>query len=192
MSIRSRKEILEDAANADGATPEAVLMAALNESQEQYKRLSIRLLSQMDSYDKRLAALEAAVSASNRQGVQDIREALQNASTDALEPVTRAATTAAAQIKNVTNKAKDAASYGVDARACVIVGFVAGLVLLLGQGLIQWHFADHDDYAKRIMYNIEYGQTDGAPRIKFFDSADDAQSIYDNQQKYEDSQKHKQ
>lgn len=152
----------------------------------------MRLLSQMDNYDKRLAALEAAVSASNRQGVQDIRDALQNAATGALEPVTRAATTAATQIRDVADKAEDAASYGVDARACAIVGVVAGLVLLLGQGLIRWHFADHDDYAKRIMYNIEYGQTDGAPRVRFFDDPDHAQAIYDNQRKYEDSHSQKQ
>lgn len=80
MALKSRKEILNEAANAEGADNEAILMAALNESQEEYKKLSGKLLLAFDSYDKRIEALEAAVRASNTEKVQNYTEALRNAS----------------------------------------------------------------------------------------------------------------
>lgn len=80
MALKSRKEILNEAANAEGASNEAILMAALNVSQEEYKKLSGKLLLAFDSYDKRLEALEAAVRASNTEKVQNYTEALRNAS----------------------------------------------------------------------------------------------------------------
>ena len=80
MALKSRKEILNEAANAEGADNEAILMAALNESQEEYKKLSGKLLLAFDSYDKRIEALEASVRASNTEKVQNYAEALRNAS----------------------------------------------------------------------------------------------------------------
>ena len=73
MALKSRKEILNEAANAEGAGNEAILMAALNESQEEYKKLSGKLLL-------RIEALEAAVKASDAEKVQNYTEALRNAS----------------------------------------------------------------------------------------------------------------
>ena len=67
MALKSRTEILNEGANADGASHEAILMAALNESQQEYKRLSGKLLLAFESYDKRIEALEAAVRASNTE-----------------------------------------------------------------------------------------------------------------------------
>ena len=58
MALKSRTEILNEGANADGASHEAILMAALNESQQEYKRLSGKLLLAFESYDKRIEALE--------------------------------------------------------------------------------------------------------------------------------------
>ena len=80
MALKSRKEILNEAANAEGADNEAILMAALNESQEEYKKLSGKLLLAFESYDKRIEALEAAVRASNAKKVQNYTVALRNAS----------------------------------------------------------------------------------------------------------------
>ena len=87
MALKSRKEILNEAANAEGASNEAVLMAALNESQEEYKRLSGKLLLAFESYDRRIEALEAAVRASNTEKVQNYTEALKNASDEVLGDV---------------------------------------------------------------------------------------------------------
>lgn len=84
MALKSRKEILNEAATAEGASNEAVLMAALNESQEEYKRLSGKLLLAFESYDKRIEALEAAVRASNTEKAQNYTEALRNASDEVL------------------------------------------------------------------------------------------------------------
>ena len=80
MALKSRTEILNEGANADGASHEAILMAALNESQQEYKRLSGKLLLAFESYDKRIEALEAAVRASNTEKEQNYTEALKNAS----------------------------------------------------------------------------------------------------------------
>ena len=87
MALKSRTEILNEGANADGASNEAILMAALNESQQEYKRLSGKLLLAFESYDKRIEALEAAVRASNKEKVQNYTEALKNASDEVLGDV---------------------------------------------------------------------------------------------------------
>lgn len=73
MALKSRTQILNEEANAEGASNEAILMAALNESQAEYKRLSGQILM-------RLEAVEASVTASNAQKGADISAALKNAS----------------------------------------------------------------------------------------------------------------
>ena len=80
MALKSRKDILNKEATAEGANNEAILMAALNESQEEYKRLSGKLLLAFESYDKRIEALEAAVRTSNTEKVQNYTKALSKAS----------------------------------------------------------------------------------------------------------------
>ena len=87
MALKSRKTILDEAASEEGASNEAILMAALNESQEEYKRLSGKLLLAFESYDKRIEALEAAVRASNTEKAQNYTEALKNASDEVLGDV---------------------------------------------------------------------------------------------------------
>lgn len=72
MSLRSKKEILDQAANTEGASNEAILMAALNESQEEYKRLAAKMLLELE-------AVKSSVRASNEQKVVNIQEMLQNA-----------------------------------------------------------------------------------------------------------------
>lgn len=87
MALKSRTQILNEEANAEGASSEAILMAALNESQQEYKRLSGKLLLAFESYDKRIEALEAAVRASNTEKVQDYTEALSEAADKVLDDV---------------------------------------------------------------------------------------------------------
>ena len=84
MALKSRKDILNKEATAEGANNEAILMAALNESQEEYKRLSGKLLLAFESYDKRIEALEAAVRTSNTEKVQNYTKALSKASGEVL------------------------------------------------------------------------------------------------------------
>ena len=80
MALKSRKDILNEEATVEGASNEAILMAALNESQEEYKRLSGKLLLAFESYDKRIETLEAAVRTSNTEKAQNYTEALKTAS----------------------------------------------------------------------------------------------------------------
>lgn len=87
MSIRSKREILNDNANAEGASNEAILMAALNESQEQYKKFSSAMLMEMKRYNTRIGVLEATVRASNEQKGINIQAALQNAADTVLGSV---------------------------------------------------------------------------------------------------------
>lgn len=80
MSLKSRSTILNEAANADGASNEAILMAALNESQEEYKRLSVLYLQEMTKLKDEIQAIREAMEASNKQKAIDVQEALQTAS----------------------------------------------------------------------------------------------------------------
>lgn len=77
MALKSRTDILNEGANAEGASNEAILMAALNESQRKYEALSGEIL-------RRLEAVEASVTASNTEKAQNYTEALKNASDEIL------------------------------------------------------------------------------------------------------------
>lgn len=77
MALKSRTDILNEGANAEGASNEAILMAALNESQRKYEALSGEIL-------RRLEAVEASVTASNTERVQNYTEALKEASDEVL------------------------------------------------------------------------------------------------------------
>lgn len=103
MALKSRKEILNEAANAEGASNEAILMAALNESQEGYKQLSGKLLLAFESYDKRIEALEAAVRASNTEKAQNYTEALKNASDTVLGDVQKELGTLKAEVQQTVS-----------------------------------------------------------------------------------------
>lgn len=72
MALKSRTDILNEGANAEGASNEAILMAALNESQRKYEALSGEIL-------RRLEAVEASVTASNTEKAQNYTEALREA-----------------------------------------------------------------------------------------------------------------
>lgn len=70
--------------------------------------------------------------------------------------------------------------------AVFIAVFFSGI-----QFAIQYHFAPTVDYAKRIMWNINYTGDNGENYIRFFDNEEDAQRKYDNQKRYEDMEKFK-
>lgn len=92
MALKSRTDILNEGANAEGASNEAILMAALNESQRKYEALSGEIL-------RRLEAVEASVTASNTEKEQNYTEALKNASDTVLGDVKKEITTFKAEIQ---------------------------------------------------------------------------------------------
>lgn len=103
MALKSRSTILNEAAQEEGASNEAILMAALNESQEGYKQLSGKLLLAFESYDKRIEALEAAVRASNTEKAQNYTEALKNASDTVLGDVQKELRTLKAEVQQTVS-----------------------------------------------------------------------------------------
>jgi hypothetical protein len=100
VSLRSKKEILDQAANTEGASNEAILMAALNESQEEYKRLSGQILLELD-------AVKSSVRASNEKKVIDIQEVLQNATETILEDMRGKISTYLVEVETATIKLQE-------------------------------------------------------------------------------------
>ena len=63
----------------------------------------------------------------------------------------------------------------------IIISFFIVVFFVLGQIVIQRWFTPDTDYAKRIMWNIEYGK----PHVNFFEDEKEAKEKYDNQRHYE-------
>ena len=63
----------------------------------------------------------------------------------------------------------------------IIISLLIVIFFVIGQVLIQRWFTPDTDYAKRIMWNIEYGK----PHVNFFEDEEEAKEKYDNQRHYE-------
>lgn len=63
----------------------------------------------------------------------------------------------------------------------IIFSLLIVVFFAIGQVAIQKYFVPDADYAKRIMWNIEYGE----PRVTFFENEKDAEQKYENQHRYE-------
>ena len=63
----------------------------------------------------------------------------------------------------------------------IIISLLIVVFFVLGQIVIQRWFTPDTDYAKRIMWNIEYGK----PHVNFFEDEKEAKEKYDNQRHYE-------
>lgn len=75
-----------------------------------------------------------------------------------------------------------------------LVGFFAALFFLAGSALIQYHFAPSEDFAKRLLWNIQYGQysKDQEQVVDFFDDEKDIEKIYENQRQFQSNERLKQ
>lgn len=104
MSLRSRREILNEAAAAKDASNEAVLMAALNESQEEYKRLSAQYLQEITRLKAEIEAARTFIEDSNKKEVVDIQAALQTALEAILGDMRGAVAAYITEIKTATAK----------------------------------------------------------------------------------------
>lgn len=129
MALKSRTEILNEGANADGASNEAILMAALNESQQEYKRLSGKLLLAFESYDKRIEALEAAVRASNTEKVQDYTKALKKASGEVLGDIQDELETLKSEVQETVLSLQGAREKKEKSETLEMVQFLGGVFL---------------------------------------------------------------
>ena len=63
----------------------------------------------------------------------------------------------------------------------IVFSLLIVVFFAIGQVAIQKYFAPEADYARRIMWNIEYGE----PRVTFFENEKDAEQKYENQHRYE-------
>lgn len=75
-------------------------------------------------------------------------------------------------------------------KACAIMGIFSSIYFCGIQFAIQYHFAPSADYAKRIMWNLQYSNN-GENYIGIFDDEDKAKRKYENQKKYEDMENFK-
>lgn len=78
---------------------------------------------------------------------------------------------------------------GINWKQAVLTGFWISTFFCGMQFAIQSHFAPSVDYAKRIMWNIQYSGGDNY--IGIFDDEDIAKQKYENQRKYEAMEKFK-
>lgn len=104
MSLMSKQEALRAKAQQEGAAEVDVLRAALLESQERYNEQAANIALTLSKYEKRIEALEGAVSASNKQRAVDVSAALEKAAGEILEGVGGKVAKYAAEIEAATDK----------------------------------------------------------------------------------------
>ncbi len=188
MSLMSKSDALKAKAQQGGASELDLMRAALVESQERYNKQAAEIALMLQRYDKRIEALEEAVRESNEQRSINILSALEKASTAIMEPMKGKAYELMNTIEEAGKRADKIGYHSIDWRNRAAYGLMTALFFLLGVFLIQWHFAPDVDYAKRIMWNIEYPGEEGQNRVNFFDTEDAANRKYKNQQDYEATQ----
>ena len=188
MSLMSKSDALKAKAQQEGANELDLMRAALVESQERYNKQAAEITLMLQKYDKRIEALEKAVRDSNEQRSINILSALEKASMAIMEPMEGKTSELMNTIEEAGKRADKIGQRAVDWRNRAAYGLMTALFFLLGVFLIQWHFTPDVDYAKRIMWNIEYPGEEGRNRVNFFDTEEAANRKYKNQQDYEATQ----
>lgn len=188
MSLMSKSDALKAKAQQEGANELDLMRAALVESQERYNKQAAEIALMLQKYDKRIEALEKAVRDSNEQRSINILSALEKATTAIMGPVEGKMSGLMNTIEEAGKRADKIGHHAIDWRNRAAYGLMTALFFLLGVFLIQWHFTPDVDYAKRIMWNIEYPGEEGQNRIGFFDTEEAAALKYKNQQDYEATQ----
>ena len=188
MSLMSKSDALKAKAQQEGANELDLMRAALVESQERYNKQAAEIALMLQKYDKRIEALEKAVRDSNEQRSINILSALERATTTIMGPVEGKMSGLMNTIEEAGKRADKIGHRAIDWRNRAAYGLMTAFFFLLGVFLIQWHFTPDVDYAKRIMWNIEYPGEEGQNRVNFFDSEDAANRKYKNQQDYEATQ----
>lgn len=124
MALKSRTAILNEAANTDGASNEAILMAALNESQRKYEALSGDIL-------RRLEAVESSVRASNSQTAIDVSQSLKNASETVLGDLKGVVEIYKAEVEQATERLQTATKKKDDNEKKEIALFLIGVFVVV-------------------------------------------------------------
>ena len=169
MSLMSKSDALRAKAQQEGASELDLMRAALVESQERYNKQAAEIALMLQKYDKRIEALEKATEA-------------------IMEPMRGKSAELIATIDEAGKRADNIGHRAIDWRNRAAYGLMTAVFFLLGTFLIQWHFAPDVDYAKRIMWNIEYPGEEGQNRVNFFDTEEVVSRKYKNQQDYEATQ----
>ncbi len=188
MSLMSKVDTLKAKAQQDGANELDLMRAALVESQERYNQQAAQIALMLQKYDKRIEALEKAVKASNEEKSINILKALEKATEAIMEPMRGKSAELMSTIDEAGKRADEIGHRAVDWRNRAAYGLMTALFFLFGVFLIQWHFTPDIDYAKRIMWNLDYAGQNGENRIYLFDNEYEVQEKYKNQKKYEDKQ----
>lgn len=188
MSLMSKVDALKAKATQDGANELDLMRAALVESQERYNQQAAQISLQLEKQNKRIEALERAVERSNEQKSINIQSALEKATEAVMEPMKGKSAELMATIDEAEKRADQIGHRAIDWRNRAAYGLMTAVFFLLGVFLIQWHFAPDTDYAKRIMWNLDYAGKNGENRIYLFDNEYEVQEKYKNQKDYENKQ----
>ena len=188
MSLMSKVDALKAKATQDGANELDLMRAALVESQERYNQQAAQISLQLEKQNKRIEALERAVERSNEQKSINIQSALEKATEAVMEPMRGKSAELMATIDEASKRADKIGHRAIDWRNRAAYGLMTALFFLLGVFFIQMHFAPDTDYAKRIMWNIEYQGQNGENHVNFFDTDEQVNQKYKNQQNYEAKQ----
>ena len=92
--------------------------------------------------------------------------------------------------KKIINENANEFNWNFIIKASAIIGIFFAIFFSGIQFAIQYHFAPSVDYAKRIMWNLQYSNN-GENYIGIFDDEDKAKQKYENQKKYEDMENFK-
>ena len=144
-----------------------------------------KVVDKVETIVTRLESVEKAIKESNERKELNIKNALENAVNDIFNSVQRKATDVVKAMEQAESKAEDIYNEAIDWRKWVIAGVSFAVFFLVGQVLIQYHFAPSVDYAKRLWWNLEYGRDNPKVEIKFFESEESAEKKYKNQLDYE-------
>jgi len=188
MSLMSKVDTLKAKAQQDGANELDLMRAALVESQERYNQQAAQISLMLQRYDKRIEALEKAVKASNEEKSINISKALEKATEAIMEPMRGKSAELMSTIDEAGKRADKIGHRAIDWRNRAAYGLMTAIFFLLGVFLIQWHFTPDADYAKRIMWNIEYPGEEGQNRVNFFDTEEAVSKKYQNQKDFEAKQ----
>ena len=171
---------------------QTVKTEAIEAKASEYAALSARverLESSITSLESTLQDMTTALQGITPQKI----EQFQQAGEGIFDPLKATAAELANDIQEAGEDAirsiKAAGDTGINWKGRIVSAFFIALFFLIGQFAIQYHFTPSEDYAKRILWNIQYRGENGENTVNFFDSEESAKAKYDNQKRYEDTQK---
>lgn len=124
-----------------------------------------------------------------KQTAADLNIEIKAAGNQATKAVKEAAVEAGEAVRAAAAKIRETEYSTINLTGRAIYALLTAIFFCAIQYGIQYHFTPSEDYAKRILWNIQYRGENGENTVNFFESEESAKAKYDNQKRYEDIQK---